>query len=57
VTDGFPVLDEAFGSSVPGLYFPGFPATRDFGPFFGFARGAPTAAVIIARDLARLSPP
>jgi cation diffusion facilitator CzcD-associated flavoprotein CzcO len=56
VTDGFPDLDESFGASVPGLYLPGFPATRDFGPFFGFIRGAVPAATIIARDLeARLA--
>jgi hypothetical protein len=49
--DGFPVLDEAFGSSLPGLYLPGFVATRDFGPFFGFVKGAPAAASLIVRDL------
>ncbi len=51
--DGFPVLDPAFGTSVPGLYIPGFPATRDFGPFFGFVRGAVPAARIIVRDMMR----
>jgi FAD-dependent urate hydroxylase len=49
--DGFPVLDEAFGSSIPSLYLPGFVATRDFGPFFGFVKGAPAAASLIVRDL------
>ncbi len=39
--DGFPVLDESFQSSCSGLYFTGFSATRDFGPFFGFMRGCP----------------
>jgi cation diffusion facilitator CzcD-associated flavoprotein CzcO len=52
-TDGFPDLNESFGSSIPGLYIPGFLATRDFGPFFGFVRGAVPAAAIIARDLMR----
>ena len=33
VADGSPVLDEAFQSSVPGLYLPGMAAARDFGPF------------------------
>jgi pyruvate/2-oxoglutarate dehydrogenase complex dihydrolipoamide dehydrogenase (E3) component len=47
--DGFPVLDETFQSSVPGLYFTGFAASRDFGPFFGFTRGC-TAAATIAVD-------
>ena len=51
--DGFPVLDAAMQSSVPGLYLPGFAATQDFGPFFGFVKGAPAAATLIARDLAR----
>jgi FAD-dependent urate hydroxylase len=51
VTDGFPVLDEAFGASLPGLYLPGFTATRDFGPFFGFVKGTPTAATLIVQDL------
>ena len=49
--DGFPVLDHAMGTSVPGLYLPGFAATNDFGPFFGFVKGAPAAATLIARDL------
>jgi FAD-dependent urate hydroxylase len=51
VRDGFPVLDEAFGTSLSGLYLPGFTATRDFGPFFGFVKGAPAAATLIVRDL------
>jgi hypothetical protein len=51
VTDGFPVLDEAFGTSLPGLYLPGFTATRDFGPFFGFVKATPAAATLIVQDL------
>jgi hypothetical protein len=51
VSDGFPVLDEAFGTSLAGLYLPGFTATRDFGPFFGFVKGTPTAATLIVQDL------
>jgi FAD-dependent urate hydroxylase len=50
--NGFPVLDEAFGA-LPGLYLPGFAATRDFGPFFGFVRGTPAAAQLIVEDLLR----
>ena len=50
-TDGFPVLDAAFGTSLSGLYLPGFTATRDFGPFFGFVKGTPTAATLIVQDL------
>jgi hypothetical protein len=51
ITDGFPMLDDAFGVSVSGLYLPGFAATRDFGPFFGFVKGSPAAATLIVRDL------
>ena len=49
--DGFPMLDGAFGTSVTGLYVTGFSASRDFGPFFGFVKGAPAAATLIVRDL------
>jgi cation diffusion facilitator CzcD-associated flavoprotein CzcO len=51
LADGFPVLDPDFQSSVPGLYIPGFPSTRDFGPFFGFVAGATTTATIIGKAL------
>ena len=53
VVDGFPVLDEAFQSSIAGLYITGFAATRDFGPFFGFTKGCPAAATLIVDDLLR----
>jgi FAD-dependent urate hydroxylase len=53
VVDGFPVLDEAFQSSAPGLYVPGFSATRDFGPFFGFTKACPAAATLIVDDILR----
>ena len=49
--DGFPALDEHFQTSVPGLFMPGFVATRDFGPFFGFVRGCPAAATLIGTAL------
>lgn len=49
--DGFPALDEHFQTTVPGLYVTGFSATRDFGPFFGFVKGAPAAATLAVRDL------
>ncbi len=48
---GFPVLDEAFQTSLPGLYITGFSATQDFGPFFGFVKGSAAAASIIVTDL------
>lgn len=51
VADGYPDLDETFGTSVPGLYVTGFSASRDFGPFFGFVKAAPAAATLIVRDL------
>ena len=49
--DGYPSLDEAFRTSVSGLYITGFSASRDFGPFFGFVKAAPAAATLIVRDL------
>lgn len=51
LTNGFPALDESFGTSLSGLYVTGFAATNDFGPFFGFVKGAPAAATLIVRDL------
>jgi FAD-dependent urate hydroxylase len=53
VADGFPVLDETFQTSLPGLYLPGFTGTRDFGPFFGFTKGCPAAAALVTRGLTR----
>jgi hypothetical protein len=48
-----PALDEHMQSVArPGLYLPGFAATADFGPFFGFVKGAPAAATLVARGLA-----
>jgi hypothetical protein len=49
--NGFPLLDESFGTSLTGLYITGFSASQDFGPFFGFVKGAPAAATLIVRDL------
>jgi thioredoxin reductase len=51
LVDGFPLLDDNFQSSVPGLFVTGFPATRDFGPFFGFVRGCPVAATLTTAGL------
>jgi cation diffusion facilitator CzcD-associated flavoprotein CzcO len=51
IVDGFPLLDEAFQTSLPGVYLPGFAATRDFGPFFGFTKGCPTAAALVTKGL------
>jgi cation diffusion facilitator CzcD-associated flavoprotein CzcO len=49
--DGFPLLDDAFQTSLPGLFMPGFTGTRDFGPFFGFTKGCPAAADLVTRGL------
>lgn len=51
VVEGFPALDENLQSSIPGLYFPGFAACRDFGPFFGFTKACPVAATLIVDSL------
>jgi cation diffusion facilitator CzcD-associated flavoprotein CzcO len=53
VTDGSPVLDEAFQSSVDGLYIVGFASTRAFGPFFGFTKGCPATATMVVDDVLR----
>ncbi|HEX5265791.1 MAG TPA: NAD(P)-binding domain-containing protein [Acidimicrobiales bacterium] len=50
-SSGFPSLDHTFQSSVAGLYLPGFVATQDFGPFFGFTKGCPAAATLVVEDL------
>ena len=51
LVDGFPVLDENFGTTIPDLYITGFSATRDFGPFFGFVKASPAAATLLVRKL------
>ena len=45
--NGFPVLDDHFETSVPGLFITSMPATQDFGPFFGFTISVRTAAKLI----------
>jgi cation diffusion facilitator CzcD-associated flavoprotein CzcO len=52
--EGYPALDETFQTTMPGLYMPGFCATRDFGPFFGFTKACPAAATLVVDGL--LSP-
>ncbi|WP_158889801.1 FAD-dependent oxidoreductase [Amycolatopsis anabasis] len=47
VADGFPVLDEFFRSTVPGLYFTSRFAVRDFGHFFDFTAAARISARMI----------
>lgn len=53
VADGFPLLDDAFQTTLPGLFMPGFTGSRDFGPFFGFTKGCPAAADLVVRGLSR----
>ena len=53
VTDGFPDLSEGFETSLDGLYVVGFSATRDFGPFYGFTKGCPSAARIAVEEMLR----
>ena len=53
VEEGYPALDDGFQSSIPGLFFTGQTATRDFGPFFGFGIGCPAAAWVIGNALNR----
>jgi thioredoxin reductase len=48
--NGFPMLDEGFQSNIPNLYFTGFPAAQDFGPFFGFTAAVRTSALVIGRQ-------
>jgi thioredoxin reductase len=52
-TDGFPDLSEGFETSLPGLYTVGFLATRDFGPFYGFTKGCPSAAKLAVDEMLR----
>jgi cation diffusion facilitator CzcD-associated flavoprotein CzcO len=51
ITDGFPDLTAGFETSLPGLYVTGFASTRDFGPFYGFTKGCPSAARIAIADM------
>lgn len=51
VRNGFPVLDEHFQTSIPGLYITSMAATQDFGPFFGFTVSARVSALSIGSAL------
>jgi hypothetical protein len=48
---GFPVLDEHFQSSVPGLFFTSICAAQDFGPFFAFTVSVRASASLIGSAL------
>ena len=47
-SNGYPVLDEHFQTSVPGLFITSLAASQDFGPFFGFTGAVRTSAKLIA---------
>jgi thioredoxin reductase len=49
--NGFPVLDDHFETSIPGLFITSMPATQDFGPFFGFTVSVRTSARLIGERL------
>ncbi len=49
--NGFPVLNEHFETSVPGLAITSMPATQDFGPFFGFTIAVRASARVIGDHL------
>ena len=51
VTDGFPDLTAGFETSLAGLFVTGFASTRDFGPFYGFTKGCPSAARIAIAEM------
>jgi hypothetical protein len=53
VNEGFPVLDEDFQTTLPGLYIVGQPAVPYFGPFFAFIRGCTASAKIVVAGLQR----
>jgi cation diffusion facilitator CzcD-associated flavoprotein CzcO len=48
---GFPVLDDHFETSIPGLFITSMPAAQDFGPFFGFTVSVRTSAKLIGERL------
>jgi lysine/ornithine N-monooxygenase len=53
--DGFPVLNQWFESSVPGLHFVGSLAGRTFGPICRFVAGARVTAQQVTRRAAELN--
>ena len=49
--DGFPVLDEGFETSLPGMHFIGAPAAWSFGPLMRFVAGAEFASPAVAHRI------
>jgi hypothetical protein len=50
---GYPVLSDAFETSVPGLHVLGAPAAWSFGPLMRFVAGSGFAARSLARGVTR----
>ena len=46
--NGYPILDEHFQTSVPGLFITSMPVIQDFGPFFGITNSVRTSAKLIS---------
>ena len=53
LNNGYPVLDECFQTSVPGLFVTSLAAAQDFGPFLGFTVSVGASARVIASALKR----
>ena len=49
--DRLPDLSPGFETTLPGLHVVGFASTRDFGPFYGFTKGCPSAARITVDEM------
>ena len=49
--NGFPVLDDHFQTSIPGLFITSMPATQAFGPFFGFTIAVRVSATLICQAI------
>ena len=49
--NGYPVLDEHFQSSIPGLFITSMAAVKDFGPFWAFTLSVRASARIIGQAL------
>lgn len=49
--NGFPVLDEGFETSLPGMHFVGAPAAWSFGPLMRFVAGTEFASPAVARSI------
>ena len=51
---GFPVLDEGFETSLPGMHFLGAPAAWSFGPLMRFVAGTEFASPAVAHRILRV---